>query len=302
LSDDGAHGLTVIAFVGSVFSPYYAWARRHAGRGDVDPMNHCALNVALYGGPGSRWAMTERGRDAVSREARTLKIGPSALRWIGDDLHIEIDEITVPRPSRLRGRVVLRPSRRVSHSVELAPGHLWSPMAPVARADVDLGGRRWSGTGYLDSNCGEAPLEQDFRSWNWSRATLAGGRSAVFYDVDRIHAEPLHVGLQFGSDGSVLEAAPPPLAPLPATAWRIPRQARSDPGTPARVLRTLTDAPFYARSLVDARWLGEPVVAFHESLSLSRFDRAWVQAMLPFRMPRRRDRASGMPIAGSGPP
>ena len=28
LSDDGKQGLTIIAFIGSVFSPYYAWARR----------------------------------------------------------------------------------------------------------------------------------------------------------------------------------------------------------------------------------------------------------------------------------
>jgi len=26
ISDDGQHALSVIAFVGSVFSPYYAWA------------------------------------------------------------------------------------------------------------------------------------------------------------------------------------------------------------------------------------------------------------------------------------
>ncbi len=28
VSDCGSHALTIIAFVGSVFSPYYAWARR----------------------------------------------------------------------------------------------------------------------------------------------------------------------------------------------------------------------------------------------------------------------------------
>ena len=50
LSDDGQHGLTIIAFIGSVFSPYYAWARR---RGPADPLNHCALNVALYGTGGN---------------------------------------------------------------------------------------------------------------------------------------------------------------------------------------------------------------------------------------------------------
>ena len=28
LSDDGENGITIIAFIGSVFSPYYAFARR----------------------------------------------------------------------------------------------------------------------------------------------------------------------------------------------------------------------------------------------------------------------------------
>jgi carotenoid 1,2-hydratase len=95
LSDDGRHGLTVIAFVGSVFSPYYAWARRRA---PADPQNHCALNVALYGRPG-RWAMTERGRGALGAEASALAIGPSSLRWDGNGLTIAIDEVTVPLPS-----------------------------------------------------------------------------------------------------------------------------------------------------------------------------------------------------------
>ena len=36
-------GLTIIAFVGSVFSPYYHWSGR------AEPENHVAINVALYG-------------------------------------------------------------------------------------------------------------------------------------------------------------------------------------------------------------------------------------------------------------
>ena len=43
LSDDGLHGITLIGFIGSVFSPYYAWARR---RGGGDP---CALLRAERG-------------------------------------------------------------------------------------------------------------------------------------------------------------------------------------------------------------------------------------------------------------
>ena len=70
-----------------------------------------------------------------------------------------------------------------------------------------------------------------------------------------------------------------------APGWRVPRSQRSD--TPPRLQQTLEDAPFYARSLVQADWLGQPVLAMHESLRRDRFARPWVQAMLPFRMPRR---------------
>ena len=41
LSADGQRGLTVIAFVGSVFSPYYARARRRQGA--VKPERFCAI-------------------------------------------------------------------------------------------------------------------------------------------------------------------------------------------------------------------------------------------------------------------
>ena len=52
-------------------------------------------------------------------------------------------------------------------------------------------------------------------------------------------------------------------------------------------MQTLEDGPFYARSLLDTRLLGEPAMAVHESLSLQRFRAPWVQVLLPFRMPRR---------------
>ncbi|MBC7992242.1 MAG: carotenoid 1,2-hydratase [Rhizobacter sp.] len=286
MSDDGAHGITLIAFIGSVFSPYYAWARRHTPRGQADPLNHCALNVALYGRQGARWAMTERGRGQVQRDAATLQIGPSELRWVGDRLHIEVNEVAAPWPSRIRGTVTVHAPRRFHHPVQLAPQHRWCPIAPAARVEVDLGGRRWAGAGYLDSNQGDAPLEQAFQRWDWSRARLADGRSLVFYDVDRVGAAPLQLGLRFDPDGGVHHIEPPPAAALPRSLWRVARGARSDAGSSPHVLQTLTDAPFYARSLVDARWLGERVTAVHESLSLTRFDSAWVQAMLPFRMPR----------------
>ena len=273
-----------------MFSPYYAWARRHAPGGQADPLNHCSLNVALYGRGSSRWAMTERGRGQVQRESQALRIGPSALQWHGDTLTIEIDEVTAPWPSRIRGTVTLHAAQRFDHPVALAPrgGHTWCAIAPAARVEVNLKqpGLRWSGGGYLDSNRGDEPLAQAFHRWDWSRAHLSGGRSAVLYDMERVGETPLSLGLQFGADGSVTAIEPPPPTPLAPTKWRIGRGTRCDSGTSVSALRTLIDAPFYARSLLSAHLLGEPVTAVHESLSLARFDRTWVQSLLPFRMPR----------------
>lgn len=231
--------------------------------------------------------MTERGRSALQRDAHHLQIGSSEWAWHDQRLQIEVDEITVPWPRAVRGHVQVHVPQRVEHAVELAPGHHWCPIAPRARVEVDLGGARWQGWGYLDSNQGDGPLEQSFKRWDWSRAHRASGDSAVYYDVEAIGCAPRSIGLGFGVDGSVTPLDSLPATRLASSRWGISRYARSDPGVPPRVLRTLTDAPFYARSLLQAQWHGEPLEVMHESLSLSRFDSAWVQAMLPFRMPRR---------------
>jgi len=235
--------------------------------------------------------MTERGRRQLRQDASSLRIGSSGMHWDGQCLTVEIDEITVPWPSSLAGVVRLYPQGLVNHPVELAVQgrHRWSPIAPRARVEVALRrpDLRWSGSAYFDSNRGDAPLEQAFRRWDWSRMHLSNRRSAVLYDIERLGDEPLSLGMTFDEDGRVTPLAPPPPVALPKSAWGIARRTRSDAAEPARLTRTLVDAPFYARSLVRAGLLGEPVTAYHESLSLQRFDTRWVQAMLPFRMPRR---------------
>ena len=95
LSDDGRSGITIIAFIGSVFSPYYAWRRE---RGPTPAIEHCALNIALYQPGNSRWAMTERGRRHVQRSVNTLRIGPSKLHWENGALMINFDERCAPLP------------------------------------------------------------------------------------------------------------------------------------------------------------------------------------------------------------
>jgi carotenoid 1,2-hydratase len=286
LSDDGRTGLTLIAFIGSVFSPYYARARRS---GPADPLDHCALNVALYGHGRKRWAMTERGRGALHRTTSSLRVGPSSLRWDDDTLTIDIDEITVPLPSRLRGRVRLYPDAVTTRSVVLdrSGRHRWRPIAPCGRVEVafESPAVRWSGAAYFDCNDGDEPLERAFVRWDWSRASLRQG-TAVLYDVERRDAGDLALAMRFDAAGAMQEFAPPRPARLPRTGWNISRATRADSGLGAVVLRTLEDGPFYARSVLATRLLGEPVTAVHESLSLDRFDARWVQTLLPFRMPR----------------
>ena len=288
MSDDGRHGLTMIAFVGSVFSPYYALSRR-LGRGD--PERHCAINVALTGTGGHRWAMTERdGRQSMARDARSLTVGSSRVSWDGNCLVAEIDEITAPIPSRLKGRITLQPAALADTIVPLDRGrrHTWSPIAPVARVDVHLEkpGLSWSGFGYFDSNSGEEPLEQAFRHWSWSR-TIETGRTRVLYDVLQACGDTTSLALEFDGNGAARPITPPPVVALPHSFWRVPRATRADRPDAARVLATWEDGPFYARSLVETELGGSTVSAVHESLSLDRFRRPIVQAMLPFRMPRR---------------
>jgi carotenoid 1,2-hydratase len=269
-----------------VFSPYYAMARR---RGRPDPHHHCALNVALYGTRGPSWSCTERGRDRLERTSSTLAIGSSSLAWVGSSLEIRIDEITAPIPSRIRGIVRLHPPALSTQVFDLdAPGrHRWHPISPCARVEValDQPGLRWSGHGYLDTNDGDEPLETAFAHWHWSRATMRDG-TAVLYDVTRRDGQEASVALRFDPNGTVEEEELPPLAGLPRSLWRVARETRSDDGHRPRIVQTLEDGPFYARSVLASRLFGEDVTAMHESLSLDRFRSGWVQAMLPFRMPR----------------
>ena len=277
----------MIAFIGSVFSPYYAWSRRF---GAGEPSNHCAVNVALHGPNGRRWAFTERGRAALSRGDDHLRIGPSALSWDGSALTIELDEVAAYAPHRrLRGTIRVRPAALTGYSVALdaAGRHRWSPLAPVSRVEVALSrpDLRWEGPGYLDTNDGDAPLERDFDNWHWSRAPTRDG-AVILYDAVRRDGSERAVAITADRNGDVRPIESPPWAALRGSRWGVERRTRADAGQSAQVRTTLLDSPFYARSVVTSHLAGEPVTAMHESLSLNRFAAPWVQAMLPFRVPR----------------
>lgn len=234
--------------------------------------------------------MTERGRASVARDATQFTVGPSQLRWNGSWLEIDIHEFGMPLPWPVRGRVRVHPSALSDHCVALdaAGRHRWGPIAPCARIEVEMmqPGLRWQGHAYLDSNEGDEPVDRAFREWDWSRALLPDGSTAVIYDVQPCTGPDRLLARRFLPDGSSQPFEAPARQPLPKTAWRIARRIRSDPGAPIAVIDQLEDTPFYQRSVLASGLFGQNVISLHETLNVPRLVSPLVQRMLPFRMPR----------------
>ena len=288
LSDCGNYGLTIIAFVGSVFSPYYRSAFK---RGEGNPENHVSINVALYGAR-QRWTMTERSQHSMQRDAHSFRVGPSDLHWDGNALEITIREIGMPIPWPVRGKVRVYPEALSVFGTALDHDglHRWGPIAACARVEAEFThpALRWKGHGYLDSNEGDEPIEGPFHEWDWSRATLPDGSTAVIYDVQPKQGTDRIIAQRFFPDGRVEPFEPPPRQVLPKTAWRIDRRQRSDEGVPVSVIEQLEDTPFYQRAVLASGLFGQRVISVHETLNVPRLVSPIVQKMLPFRMPRLR--------------
>jgi carotenoid 1,2-hydratase len=283
--------LSLIAMLGSVFSPFY-FAARAAGGGVADPLAHSAVNVALYTSRGAQWALTERGERSLSRRPDELVLGTNTMRWEGGGLVVEFDERTALRGKQLAGSIHLFPEERGGAPVALDAGgrHRWQPIAPAARAEVEIrhpSPLRFSGAAYLDSNGGDEPLESAFVGWTWSRVA-SRRRAAVTYDVQRRDGSRLLVTRAFDPGGRIIENFPVKTVAASPTRWRMPRLIHGDHDAHPKITRTLEDTPFYARSLFDTRILGDAVEGMHEALSLSRFRSRPVQIMLPFRMRKER--------------
>ncbi|MEL6264299.1 MAG: carotenoid 1,2-hydratase [Pseudomonadota bacterium] len=292
LSDDGRHGLVVIAFVGSVFSPYYWWAGHRA------PEDHVCINVALYGPrerPRPHWAMTERGAGALDRGAAHFRVGASGLAWDDGRLTIDIDERTTPFPRLergypLRARITLEAEALATRTIALDPAgrHRWQPIAPIARVRLDAAepALAWSGHGYLDTNDGDEMLEAGFRRWDWSRARMADGTARLLYDCTGLDGTRRAFGFRIARDGTVAEAPVPEVHPLPRGLWGVRRETPAE--APPRLVQAFEDAPFYTRAAIATRIDGEDCLAVHETFDGRRFASPVVKGMLTMRMPRRR--------------
>ena len=234
--------------------------------------------------------MTERSRASLQRDATRLVIGPSQLHWDGDCLTITLDEVSVPIPRRVRGRVRIYPKGLCTFVAALDDGgrHRWGPIAPCARVEVDFDApsMRWSGHAYLDSNEGDEPIDRPFTEWDWSRASMKDGSTGVIYDVRQKQGADRVIAVRFRPSGEFEHFTPPERQRLPRTAWRIDRTMRTDAQQQAAVSQTLEDTPFYVRSVLSSGLLGESVVSVHETLNVPRLVSTAVQLMLPWRMPR----------------
>lgn len=282
MSDDARFGLTAISMLGSVFSPYYKRAR---ARGDADPLAFSAANVALYTPSGDAWALTEV--PSARRSARALEIAGSRFAWTDRGLSFTFSERTSPWRRPLAGEVEVTFDRAhgVPVAIDRAGRHTWWPIVPHARATVSVPthGARFSGSAYVDANRGCEGLEERIDAWSWSRVAT-GERTVITYDVCERDADPRVATFAFDRDARPVD--PPVLArrDVAVTRWgvRRPHRAAGD----VRLVRTLEDTPFYARSLIEERVDGQIARGVHESLDLCRFRRGWVQHLLGYRMSR----------------
>jgi len=284
ISDCRRYGLVVIAFIGSVFSPYYFRARR---KGVGNPRNFCAINVASYGRGANAWSMTERNAQQLTTTPDRMQVGRSYLELSGAQLSIHIDERTMPWLRRLRGTVGIKAEHASAKTFSLDAGHRhkWQPIAPIARIEVTLDSPElaWKGDAYVDTNFGSRPLEDDFASWHWSSLRRPEG-SRIYYDALQRDGQRRCIALAVNAQNEMQAMAAPAHSSMQKSGWGIERTSLH--GNHSRVIETLEDAPFYARSLIAVDEEKAGAVAMHESLSLERFSRGWVRTLLPFRMPR----------------
>jgi carotenoid 1,2-hydratase len=237
--------------------------------------------------------MTERGQNAIERTAHQFTVGPSHLHWENGVLTIKIRERVPLLGNKVQGEIKVFTEQLFHHVVALddQEKHRWGPIAPSARVEVAFTepNIQWHGSAYFDSNEGDEAISKPFSEWDWSRAHLQDGSTAVIYDVRQKNGNERVIASKFNLDGSVESFIPPERVQLRKTGWRIQRNMRSEMNnghTNIDLLNTFEDTPFYARSMLKSRLLGEDVISMHETLNVKRLESNIVQFMLPWRMPR----------------
>ena len=259
------HGLVVIAFVGSVFSPYYARALRRDAA--TDPKAHCAINVPVP----RRHAAVVDDRNAGRRRSNATPAGCASA------------EIRSPGTAATSSRGSTRsrcPGRAGSRRDPLAParprpssfGARRHGPPPMVADRPDLRGRG------RDERPGAAlararlPRQQPrrqaagarFRDWHWARPHP--GRQRHRRHLRRVPARRRTAGLALRAD----DGLPRPLRPPPRwtshaadgvcnAAARCDSVRRPGHAAPLRGMDRSTRGRCSRR-----HWLGERVRAMHE--------------------------------------
>ena len=232
--------------------------------------------------------MTERGQGALTQSAHRFQVGPSSMEWRDGALIIQVDEISNPVISRVKGQIRLYPAGVTNIEMPLKPDgtHVWRPFAPTARIEVDLNRAQWNGHGYFDANFGTRALEDDFSYWTWGRYPVADGTMA-FYDADRRDGTTLATGIHFDRNGQAsIVDTPPPKTRFNRNLWLVRRETRADPGYRPHEVTPMLHAPFYARAAVRTQIDGIETLGVHEALDLDRFASPLLKPMLAVRVPR----------------
>ncbi|XXF79011.1 carotenoid 1,2-hydratase [Myxococcaceae bacterium GXIMD 01537] len=276
----GDYSAVCIFMLGSLFSPRYSVAARRGGR----PLEHCAINFALYHeGSRRRWVLSEYAR-AEREGSNVLRIGRSVLRYLDDGrVRMEVDERTAPWGRRVRASLVLEPLTPRVDELQLVPGlpHYWQALAPRARAwlKVDTEGVEAEGLGYHDTNHGEELLGQRLGGWHWTR-THRDEVTVVDYHLPdgvppvRVTAHAEAVTCERGT------GVPPEARTTNLTGWGLRVPSRLHAGnTVLGVPKLLESSPFYAR--VEAREHGFD--ALGEVADFRRFHSPLIRWMAHFR-------------------
>lgn len=259
--DASCGDFTVVAIfmIGSLFSPRYAVT----GLRGAAPSAHAAVNFALYQrGTRRLWALSEY--DGVEASADGLCIGASQLRYDGDGARLSIVERTAPWGTPFEASIELDADGPGVAPVELVPGlsHRWQPIAPRARARVNVLGLELDAAAYHDGNFGDVPLGTDLRGWEWERR-CSGALTEIVYQPwggEALHVEAGErgVAVRRGAAGEVRRSR---------TAWGLDVPRGSS---------VLESSPFYARWIGDAHVVGEVA-------DFARFRSPWIRWMARLR-------------------
>jgi carotenoid 1,2-hydratase len=313
LSADGTRALTVIFFVGSVFSPDYA-ARLRRGE-PARAEEHLAVNVALYERGRQRlWVMSEHGAAALGAlHDHGPRIGDSFIEPTAGGLRLVLRERTAPFlatlagiGSAVEGEIEFERAAPAVEPVELAQRparHSWQARLPRAAVRVRFSKPRleFDGVGYHDVNCGDGRLEHAFASWSWARFHESA-RTTILYALHERGGGTRGLVVEAPDDaGERALVRPATLLPegeLVAAPWGLglPSWFALDTGGATwrcRAGRLLEASPFYARYVASlhTHFPSEPdhsVVGVGEHLDLDRFASRGVQFLLRFKTRRNR--------------